>query len=331
MSPNLRLAFPTLLAATAVLASPSVGHAAIQILQNDGFVEDGSVGFQSGFVVGERGAVTLGPVGEAFQINKVQLLFGPSGTPETVNLMIFLDTGGDDPGTLLFEGEFDIQPSADAISELDISVEELQVAGGSIRVALEFQHNGAPSIARDDDGSIQSGRNWIYTAGTWFDSSDFGLEGDWIVRAEIDTLGGGPVTSTATGTATTGTGDTTTSTGPTSTATTGAGGTTTGAGPGAGGASSVCAPGETQVCVGPGSCSGGQSCLADGTGWSTCECGDAGTTGSAGGGDAAEDGGDGGCGCLVPGATSGRGALTFAGAAALAALAFARRRPRKPG
>ena len=345
MSPILRLARPSLLksslasllAAAAVLASPADVHAALVVLQNDGFVEDGSVGFQNGFAAGERGAVTLGPVAEAFQINKVQLLFGPSGGPETVNLMIFLDQGGDDPGTLLFEGEFDIQPSADAISELDIAVEGIQVASGSIRVALAFLHSGAPSIARDDDGSIQPGRNWIYTGGAWFDASDFGVSGDWIIRAEIDTLGSG-VSSTASGVTTgvttgattgssTGSGETTTSSGPTSTGA-GSGGTVTSAGAGGSGAA-VCAPGETQTCVGIGSCEGGQACLADGSGWSTCECGDAGGNGSGGGGESAED--DGGCGCLVPGASPSGGALTFAGAAMLAALAVARRRPRKRG
>jgi hypothetical protein len=35
----------------------------------------------------------------------------------------------------------------------------------------------------------------------------------------------------------------------------------------------VCRPGETQKCVGPGACAGGQSCAADGSGFSPCDCG----------------------------------------------------------
>jgi hypothetical protein len=35
----------------------------------------------------------------------------------------------------------------------------------------------------------------------------------------------------------------------------------------------VCSPGATQVCVGPGACSGGQVCVADGSRWAACECG----------------------------------------------------------
>ncbi len=37
----------------------------------------------------------------------------------------------------------------------------------------------------------------------------------------------------------------------------------------------VCRPGETQRCVGPGACDGGQSCLTDGSGFGSCDCGSA--------------------------------------------------------
>ena len=58
---------------------------------------------------------------------------------------------------------------------------------------------------------------------------------------------------------------------------------------GAGGTTSlstviVCVPGTTQQCVGPGSCSGAQSCSATGTGWSACDCGAAGGSGGSGNG-----------------------------------------------
>jgi hypothetical protein len=35
----------------------------------------------------------------------------------------------------------------------------------------------------------------------------------------------------------------------------------------------ACVPGATQTCVGPGGCSGGQACKADGTGYDPCNCG----------------------------------------------------------
>lgn len=37
----------------------------------------------------------------------------------------------------------------------------------------------------------------------------------------------------------------------------------------------VCAPGSTQACVGVAGCSGGQACVADGSGYSPCDCGPA--------------------------------------------------------
>jgi hypothetical protein len=35
----------------------------------------------------------------------------------------------------------------------------------------------------------------------------------------------------------------------------------------------VCRPGETQQCVGPAACVGGQACLSDGSGYAPCDCG----------------------------------------------------------
>jgi hypothetical protein len=36
---------------------------------------------------------------------------------------------------------------------------------------------------------------------------------------------------------------------------------------------SICTPGATQSCLGPGACAGAQACRADGTGFMTCDCG----------------------------------------------------------
>lgn len=37
--------------------------------------------------------------------------------------------------------------------------------------------------------------------------------------------------------------------------------------------SPVCVPGASQACVGPNGCSGGEACLADGSGFGPCDCG----------------------------------------------------------
>jgi hypothetical protein len=40
----------------------------------------------------------------------------------------------------------------------------------------------------------------------------------------------------------------------------------------------LCVPGATQLCVGPGGCSGGQACARDGSGFEPCDCGQSTTT-----------------------------------------------------
>lgn len=51
------------------------------------------------------------------------------------------------------------------------------------------------------------------------------------------------------------------------------------------GVSRACDAGHTRVCVGPGACPGGQACLPDGSGWTSCDCGgEAGTGGATVGG-----------------------------------------------
>lgn len=58
---------------------------------------------------------------------------------------------------------------------------------------------------------------------------------------------------------------------------------------GAGGSGPVCRVGDTRECLGPGACEGAQECLADGSGFQSCECGD----GPNSGGGASDGGGPG--------------------------------------
>src|SRR5262245_34990165 len=54
----------------------------------------------------------------------------------------------------------------------------------------------------------------------------------------------------------------------------GTGGASTVGGSGGGsGPARVCVPGATQICVGPGACTGAQRCREDGQAWETCDCG----------------------------------------------------------
>jgi hypothetical protein len=97
------------------------------------------------------------------------------------------------------------------------------------------------------------------------------------------------------------------------------------ASPDTGGAGSVCTPGDTRACIGPGACDGGQLCLPDGS-WGACDCGTA-TGGSGGTGGVLEAGTGGtvigGSGGILPGTggtvTAGAGGTVAAGAGGIIA------------
>lgn len=62
---------------------------------------------------------------------------------------------------------------------------------------------------------------------------------------------------------------------------------------GTGAAGSICTAGDSKACTGPAGCQGGQACLADGTGWGSCDCGTGGGAGAGGTGSGGTTGGGG--------------------------------------
>jgi hypothetical protein len=183
--------------AAAVLAAAFTAHpvfAQETILQNDGFIDGQAVGFQGGFVVGEMAGVRLTPPGPfPLQVTRVQFLFGGAAGQRTITLRIYDDPGpGSAPGVQLFFGDYQVTASNTALQEIDLTGDNVFVTG-QFRVAIEFQHSGLPSVARDGDGTIQAARNFIYASiGSWFDSQLFGLTGDWVIRAGVTSGTPGP-------------------------------------------------------------------------------------------------------------------------------------------
>jgi|GEM_PF-2942723 len=167
--------------------SPVPALADVYVLSNDS-VEDGDeVAFQQGFVTGEAAAATLGEVSDSFTVRKVQFLFGPAGPPLIVTVSVYADTGGATPGALLYSGDYEITPADDALHEIDLTTQNVEHIGpGNIRVSLGLKHDGAPGVARDDDGCTAE-KNWIGLAPAgWTESCAKGVTGDWVIRAEID-------------------------------------------------------------------------------------------------------------------------------------------------
>lgn len=157
-------------------------------LQIDGYNSGDEVGFQAGFEPGEEGAVTLGPVDETYTITKVEFLFGGTAGTRDIILNIYEDIGETDPGNLLYSAPYGITASNTDLREINLSSQNItRTGGGSIRVSIEMTASGLPSIARDDDGSINTTLNWIQSGGDWSPSANFGVTGDWVIRATVET------------------------------------------------------------------------------------------------------------------------------------------------
>ncbi len=177
------------------LAAPGTAHAQL-VLQNDGFTTAGQVFVQSGFVAGEIGASRFVAPSAGRSLQAVTLYFGGATSQQTITLRIYDDTAvAMAPGAELFSGDFQITGSDSALTAIDLSGMGI-VVPQTFRVGIEFQHAGAPSIARDNDGNIAADKNYIRAdlgAGSqWFRSQTLGLTGDWIIRATVSN-GGGPV------------------------------------------------------------------------------------------------------------------------------------------
>jgi hypothetical protein len=167
-----------------------------ELLQNDSWVDADLLGFQEGFVADERAAVTLGPLAAPAQLHRVYFFFGPDdGNLFDVTLTIYEDDGSSAaPGAVLYSGDYVLIGAASYMQVIDLSAENLMLPAGHFRIALTFHHDGAPSVARDADLTIQAGRNWIYGINplvdpinpAWYDSAAFLVPGDWVIRALVE-------------------------------------------------------------------------------------------------------------------------------------------------
>jgi hypothetical protein len=174
-------------------------RAAEATLCNDSFAAGGNATFQGGFAAGEGAAVKLSapPDGYPFTIQAIHLLFGdPSGATtgdgRIVELRIFDDDGTSAvnsspgfPGTELYGQEITLLSSTEGINEALLDA-PFTVNDGAVWIALLFGHDNLPSVANDDSPTGAAQRNAIYSNG-WESVALFGVRGDWIIRAVVDT------------------------------------------------------------------------------------------------------------------------------------------------
>ncbi len=169
------------------LASSTSARADVE-LKNDGFVSGAQATFQTGFATGEAGAVRFVAPSANRRLVKLQLLFGGATTMQDLTIKVFDDTAGTDaPGAELFMSDFTLTGADNAMQELDLTSGNIFVPQ-QFRVAIYFNHNGAPAIANDADGNIAADKNYIFS-GTWKRSSALGLTGDWVIRAFVSDAG----------------------------------------------------------------------------------------------------------------------------------------------
>ena len=169
-------------------------------LQNDGYTDGASVGFQGGFAVNECwGSVYVPAAGDyPFTIDKVRMLVGGSTASETFTIAFYNLSGTtfEGSGLLGSEGVY-ITGSSDSWNEVSVPELKLGLPGidsGNVGVAVCFEeHSGYPAIARDTDGMAHADRNYIFAdaglGANWYQSSLFGLTGDWIMRICISGTG----------------------------------------------------------------------------------------------------------------------------------------------
>ncbi len=195
----------TALTAAMALGAP-VARAAQIIYQNDSFPDTptGDAAVECGFAVGEKfGAIFVpDPADYPFTITSVRFALFPyrytgstceavaarTGIPVTIEIWNDPSVSEAPAGAAIYTGsEWSVESSSDAIVDLPVGTDaEMLVTSGVVRVAVTLTADDVKPI-RDDDG-LTPERGLIYDiGGTWHWSSDYMVDGDWLLRLVVDT------------------------------------------------------------------------------------------------------------------------------------------------
>jgi hypothetical protein len=187
-----------LLLSAAIVSSPGTSASIEKTLQNDSFSGTGDLVCIPGFAVGEIGAARFSPQPEdyPFIIKKVQLILCPDGPPVDLVLNIWHDDGTSvNPGTSLFAEFVTFTPSTTLLNEVDLTIDDIVVHSGEVRVGIEFFNFGSPpGLARDLDG-INLETNFVFAVppAQWIFAENLGVTGDWIIRLVIEANDAPPI------------------------------------------------------------------------------------------------------------------------------------------
>ena len=169
----------------AIVALAAQAASAVE-LANDGYVDGGSAAFQVSFFGGEIAAVRLVPAQGPVTVERVRFLFGGAAVARDVVLHIWDDSAETlTPGAELYSGVHSVIGFDTGLQEINLSGQSI-VVPGPFRVGIEFVAAGLPSIARDDDGTVDASRNFVFVSGPgWIGAQSAGLAGDWVIRAVV--------------------------------------------------------------------------------------------------------------------------------------------------
>jgi hypothetical protein len=172
----------------ALLVTAPAGLAQVVYLQNDNFT-GGAFACQTGVADSEAVAVrlTAQPSQYPYTIERVRIL-GCGGSLNGVILDIYQDTGGLNPGPLIWHGTLYTFDGNNTFNDILMSNEPIPpppIASGSVRVVLTA-FIALPPIGFGTDTVITPVHNFLRSAGgVWSFAENSGLTGDWIVRLGI--------------------------------------------------------------------------------------------------------------------------------------------------
>jgi len=173
----------------ALLVTAPAGLAQVVYLQNDSFT-GGAFTCQTGVADSEAVAVrlTAQPGQYPYTIERVRIL-GCGGSLNGVILDIYQDTGGVNPGPLIWHGTLYTFDGSNVFNDILMSNEPIPpppIASGSVRVVLTAFVVLPPIGFGADTNGITPVHNFLRSAGgVWSFAENAGVSGDWIVRLGI--------------------------------------------------------------------------------------------------------------------------------------------------
>lgn len=160
-------------------------------LKNDSFNDEGSpVYLQLGFVKSEKAGiwVQVPSTVKQFKVDYFRVLMGSEQSDGSAEIFFQMGVGqtmsAAIPADIENAAQITTGPYWNDIPAIGARGKLGCVSGGSyVGAAIEFKHDGAPSVYRDHDGLGNMKGNTLFAVpGGWNYSAVYGLTGDWVLR-----------------------------------------------------------------------------------------------------------------------------------------------------